>query len=219
MPGPLRHLGVALAFAPLFVGGGVAEAVDVVYVWGEGAVQRVEGKIISETPGEGVRIRTVDGRDLTFAPADVANVVRERARMDVPEATSGGSREPDPQMRSLSQQAEPGMSPPPRYREPAVAFLCSLLVPGGGQFYNGDATSGALLLGGAMVGIAMVASADPSSTDFYADVGLGQSLVFASALTSLIMAPIDASRMNRKNGFHARVQSDGTVGVELTAAF
>lgn len=196
----------------------VARAEDVVYVWSDGSIARLEGTILSETP-EALRVRTSDGREVDVASTDVANVVRGGKVFDpVPR--------PAPEVDAPPPSATPApyenrQAPPVRYRDPSVSFLCSLLVPGGGQFYNGETGSGALLLGGAVVGIALIANADPYSASYSSDIGLGQSLVFASALTSLIMAPIDAGRMNRRNGFQARAGagSGGGPVIELALGF
>jgi TM2 domain-containing membrane protein YozV len=40
---------------------------------------------------------------------------------------------------------------------PAVALTLSLFIPGAGQFYNGDNKRGALMLGGALISLMLVA--------------------------------------------------------------
>jgi TM2 domain-containing membrane protein YozV len=42
-------------------------------------------------------------------------------------------------------------------RNPAVALVLSLFIPGAGQFYNGDSKRGALMLVGALVSLMLVA--------------------------------------------------------------
>ncbi|HMJ60631.1 MAG TPA: zinc-ribbon domain-containing protein [Bryobacteraceae bacterium] len=42
-------------------------------------------------------------------------------------------------------------------KNPAVALILSLFIPGAGQFYNGDNKRGALMLGGALVSLLLAA--------------------------------------------------------------
>jgi TM2 domain-containing membrane protein YozV len=147
-----------LTLTSLLVGN--ANATDIVYVWGGGSIERLEGTIVSEAPGGTLRLRTSDGREIEIPPQAVANVVRDPNSSDS-DTLRSGLTSPE------SADAPRGATvPPPRYREPSVAFLCSLLVPGGGQFYNGQGGAGAFLLAGALVGVVLVANANPYAADF-----------------------------------------------------
>jgi TM2 domain-containing membrane protein YozV len=42
-------------------------------------------------------------------------------------------------------------------KNPAVALILSLFIPGAGQFYNGDNKRGALMLGGALISLLLAA--------------------------------------------------------------
>jgi TM2 domain-containing membrane protein YozV len=42
-------------------------------------------------------------------------------------------------------------------KNPAVALVLSLFIPGAGQFYNGDNKRGALMLGGALISLMLAA--------------------------------------------------------------
>jgi len=190
-------------------------AQDIVYVFSDGSINRVEGTILQEVAGGDLRISTNDGNEIEVAAGDVANIIRgtgvlERSQVPIPSIAE--PRVPDIADRSgNTSPATSPMSPPIRYRDPGVAFLCSLLVPGGGQFYNGDA-SGFVFLGGAILGGVLIAQADPLSSTFDRDILVGGSVAFMSGLMSMIMAPMEAARLNRKNGFHAHadVSSGGT---------
>lgn len=198
-----------------------ADAQDTVYVFSDGSINRVEGTIVQEVAGENLLIRTIDGQEIEVAAGDVANIIRGgsvmgRSQPDYPIGDPKVSDIVDP-LESTSPKVSP-KALPVGYRDPGIAFLLSFLIPGGGQFYNGDAASGFLFLGGAVVGGALVAHADPLSSTFDRDVLVGGSVLFFSSITSLIMAPMEASRLNRANGFHtqANVSSRGAI---ITLAF
>lgn len=56
----------------------------------------------------------------------------------------------DPRVRSAVMQ-------PSGEKNPAVALILSLFIPGAGQFYNGDNKRGALMLAGALISLMLVA--------------------------------------------------------------
>jgi TM2 domain-containing membrane protein YozV len=64
--------------------------------------------------------------------------------------------ESDPRVRGV---AAPGYAAvqPIGEKNPAVALVLSLFIPGAGQFYNGDNKRGALMLGGALISLMLVA--------------------------------------------------------------
>ena len=59
--------------------------------------------------------------------------------------------ESDPRVRGIA------VSAPSSEKSPAVALILSLFIPGAGQFYNGDSKRGALMLGGALLSLMLVA--------------------------------------------------------------
>ena len=78
----------------------------------------VRGTIIDRKLGQSLRIRTADNRVLTYSAQQIYKVTRQ------PTATSEGRR-----------------------REPSVAGCLSCIIPGLGQFYNGDPEKGCLQFG------------------------------------------------------------------------
>jgi TM2 domain-containing membrane protein YozV len=54
----------------------------------------------------------------------------------------------DPRVRGIAVSGE---------KNPVVAVVLSLFIPGAGQFYNGDSKRGALMLGGALLSLMLVA--------------------------------------------------------------
>jgi hypothetical protein len=118
-------------------------------------------------------------------------------------------------------------------KSPVLAFLMSCLVPGSGQYYNGEIAKGVvqqvLVAGGITVALAAAASAsgglyfesysdnDEAETWFWAGLGVAG----ASYLWSIIDAPISAIRINRERerayGHLLEFSSDTEViGIDLT---
>jgi len=109
----------------------------------------------------------------------------------------------------------------PSKREPIVAFALSFLIPGLGQFYNGDTTKGAIQLGGFAAGLALMI-AGSATDDVYDDWNFDNpdetdvsTLATVGAITALgfwawsaIDAPLSASKKNRANGFGHMVEID-----------
>jgi len=88
---------------------------------------------------------------------------------------------------------------PAGYKYPALSWGLSFLVPGVGQFYNGDIGKGFIFLGAAVAGniwnLAFIRGHD-------SDTGaIGVFVYLGSWVWSQIDAPISASRKNRAHGF------------------
>lgn len=91
-------------------------------------------------------------------------------------------------------------------RKPGVAFLWSFLVPGGGQFYNGQSYKGGLMLGGAVFGLLLLLDgSEGSNTE--ASYTAGSLLLVGTSLWSLIDAPISAVTLNKENGVTLNIES------------
>lgn len=96
-----------------------------------------------------------------------------------------------------------GQEADPAEKSPALALGLSLLVPGAGQFYNGQPLKGAVMLGGAVASSwAIVLTAtdilelddDTSSTTVHVLGGVGMAIV----VWSWIDAPLSARAINRR---------------------
>jgi len=171
---------------------------DVVYLKNGGVIR---GVIVEQVPGETLKIKTRDGNVFVYAFDEVEKLTREEvnefgmAVQYVPKKSGG------------------------------TAFILSLLITGGGQFYNGETGKGVAMLGMGIVGIALVISGTESTNDGYSyessesegQVTLGAMLWLGAALWSVIDAPISSARINRENGFASlyRVSDDLYVDVEL----
>jgi len=80
-----------------------------------------------------------------------------------------------------------------------LAFFYSLLLIGGGQFYNGETEKALTLLAMNFVGFALVfAEAESNRMDVGAAGILGSVLILGSFLCSVIDAPISSARINRR---------------------
>lgn len=109
----------------------------------------------------------------------------------------------------------------PSEKNPALAFVCSLIIPGLGQMYNEEVDKGFLLLGGAFGGI-LVTSVTATSANYSENsvpipaVGL---LIYAfCSLYSIIDAPITANQITKtsrlRNAFRAKKLSSITYTTE-----
>ncbi len=176
----MRRFGVLFCFAAL-MGLGASEASaqqameDVVYLK-DGSILR--GTIIEMTPGKTLKIQTRDGNILTYDMDKVARMTREPA--------VGGQKSPV-------------------YKKiPALSFALSFFVPGTGQFYNGQPGKGAIQLGVAAFGLALLL-VETQAGVLMAVTGTGEGgsfngawIYFGAWLWSVIDAPISANRINRE---------------------
>lgn len=93
---------------------------------------------------------------------------------------------------------------PKTRKSPALAFVLSLIFPGGGQFYNGDVGKGItqeLLIAGGLV--LVISEANKNPAQFGLDTRkpafriVGITMVAGGVLWSLVDAPISASKKNK----------------------
>ena len=162
----------------------------------------IKGFITEITPEKNVKIETMDGSLFVYSMEDVEKMAKEsfydyQASTETP---------PQQQIRYAG------------YKEPGLSFLFSLLLPGGGQFYNGQTGRGVGYLCGSygayLVGGIFIATSE--STDYYgysytSNAGMatiGAVLVIGGVIThivSMIDAPVSAKRINRANGYALRL--------------
>ena len=122
---------------------------DVVYLK-NGSI--VRGDIIEMVPDETVKVQTFDGSVFVFSYADVEKFAKEEGVIYVPQT-------------ALDKKS------------PWAAGILSYLIPGAGQFYNGENRKGWIDLGtqagafvGIMAGAAMVAEGEPYYDYHYTDI-------------------------------------------------
>lgn len=121
-------------------------------------------------------------------------------------------------------------------RSPGVAFLLSAVLPGGGQFYNGDNGKGWTMLLTSVTGVVLflngTTKVEPDGVvgeDTRNNSGalLGMGMVLVSGVWSIIDAPIRAAILNKQNKVSMqlepglfRLPNDGLkVGPNITLAF
>ena len=120
-------------------------------------------------------------------------------------------------------------------KDPALAGILSVIIPGGGQFYNGEAGKAMIPIGGAIAFLTLsyLASEDGASYSLYgydSDVddddylaGVGFLVVLCTQTYGVIDAIFSANRINRqrKNQFGHLIEFDGdkaTLGVDPIAS-
>lgn len=168
------------------------ELQDVVYLK-NGSV--VRGIIFEQVPLEKLKIRTADGSIFVFQMSEIERITRE----------APVTPEPVGPMKSK--------------KDPALACLFSFLLPGTGQFYNGEVGKGAIMLGVSLAGATLMlySLGDDLWNDDRSDdnAAFGAVLLLGAWAWSVIDAPISASRINRENG----LASLPIIGDDLVVTF
>ena len=141
----------------------------------------IRGKIIEQIPAESLKIETVGKNVFVFQIDEIENIIVEAIVTD-----------PD-KVYNINYTKKTTY---PKRKEPAIAFLCSAIIPGLGQFYNDDIKKGAWFFVSysitAGIGTSiLIESGDPSLFLF-----AGVIIYFWAALD----APISANRINQRNG-------------------
>lgn len=137
----------------------------------------IRGTIVSEIPGLQVTIRMLDGEEVRINIQDIREIKRGKTRVRTPQIA-------------------------PNRKEPALAAGLSCLLPGLGQWYNGDIISGCAFAGGSMLGYGLVfAGAEQmnSGSDGEVAVLVGLGILTASWAVSIIEAFTDAQSINAMN--------------------
>jgi len=145
----------------------------------------IQGVIVEQTQGENIKIQIADGSILVYPMSDV-----ERISKDQPEAVVSSA-------------------PIKSKKQPAVACVLSIIIPGLGQFYNGEVGKGAIMLGTVIVGLSLMGVGLEqefdwnSNSDGEAMIAMGICVGAVGWLWSIVDAPVSASEINRKNGWTA----------------
>jgi len=140
--------------------------IDVVYLK-NGSV--VKGIIIENTPNANIKLQTSDGRIFVFNYEDILKFAKEASK------------------------AIPTIQTNYREKSPGLAFLFSFLLPGGGQYYNGE------IIKGVTMTVLSLGSVVLMNIDGIDDTQLiiGESVMIASSLWSMIDALISANSINK----------------------
>lgn len=101
------------------------------------------------------------------------------------------------------------------YKSPGTAMLLSILIPGGGQYYNGDYIKGGIMTGAWVGGAVMMFSG--AGYYYYGGSGLvtaGSLIVVGSYVWSVIDAPMGANKYNNSLGLLEYGREDLYVKIE-----
>jgi hypothetical protein len=137
----------------------------------------IRGTVIEQVPGKSLKIMTKDGNVLVNALDEVVRFTKRPARHRASNIRKVGRKSGE------------------------TAFFLSLLIPGGGQFYNGEPKKGAAMLGLSIIGVGFWVARSASSSGYFNrhDATVGLLLWLGSALWSMIDAPISSARINRED--------------------
>ncbi|MDD2890440.1 MAG: hypothetical protein PHE49_07355 [bacterium] len=169
---------------------------DVVYLK-NGSI--IKGIIVEQVFGVSIKLKTKDGNIFVFKTQEVEKITKE----DIPKE----------EIRREEIKNVPGTyTSIKEEKSPVVACLLSFVIPGVGQFYNGEVGKGiaqeALILGGYVLAFTAGFGTEtyydsyydyyyttPTLTAWY-PIGLGIGVL--SQLWSIIDAPVSANRINRE---------------------
>jgi len=190
---------------------------DVVYLK-NGSI--IRGTIVEQVPGESLKIETKDGSIFVFTVDEIDRIAKE----EIKGAILGKLKEPTGNRKS-----------------PATAGILSAILPGSGQFYNGEYAKGGIMFGICFTGFIIYFSSVLDEPWFSEDDGelnegawIGGLICFGTSIWSFIDAISSADRINRENGWtiapslsenlyltFSNFQSDRqmTPGVKLTLRF
>jgi hypothetical protein len=139
----------------------------------------IRGVIVEMKPDDYIKIRTVDGIIMVYEIKDILKI--DQVKYDY-----------EKEFRKLELLQ--------KEKDPAIAFMMSLVIPGTGQYYNGQIIKGiiqeGLILGSALYIIITASEFDAKPGDLPI---IGASIVmFSSYLWSVIDAPFSANTINKK---------------------
>ncbi len=175
---------------------------DVVYLK-NGSI--IRGTIIEQVPGESLKIETKDGNVFTFSEDEISRIAKEEMKGAILEELK---------------------KPIGNKKEPALAMVLSLLLPGTGQFYNGEYKKGAIQMGMFFGGAAIMFAFYPEEVLFGdhdsefngedAIALLGGLIALGGYVWSATDAPKSASRINKENGWAFAPQISDNLYLTIT---
>jgi TM2 domain-containing membrane protein YozV len=168
----------------------------------------IKGIIIEQIPNQSLKISTADGSTFVFQMTEVEKIAKE----EVTTTNNNNYNNKDKETQTSATS----------YRNPSIAWLCSFLLPGVGQFYNGQTGKGVghLLwyLGSTTLWIVGIENMTTTSynydyySDYYDDteeINDGwMTIAIAGGISSLVCwiisqtdAPRNARHINEENNF------------------
>ena len=163
-----------------------AQVVEEVVYLKNGSV--IRGIIVEQIPNETLRIRTRGGSEFVFQMSEVLKITKELPVVEPP-----------------SQQDQPPPGGYIRQKDPAIAFLLSFLISGGGQFYTENYGEGAAHLIVQIVSFGLIVGAlednDAWGRDYDGDDSIGAVgvlVLLANWIYSMGTAPGQARAFNER---------------------
>ncbi|MFA6806463.1 MAG: hypothetical protein WCR29_03500, partial [Bacteroidales bacterium] len=185
---------LAFAFILAFANNLMAQTTtkDVVYLK-NGSI--IKGVITEINSNVNLKINTPDGNVFVFEMKDVEKIIKEDIKTN--------------QYQPLANAPKFIETTSTQYRDPTVSTFCSFLIPGIGQFYNGQSQKGVahMLWYFASYGIMYFSFSQMVTVDYYGNstlnsggetwalLGLAASL---SGITSWIVSMVDANKSSKK---------------------
>ena len=164
----------------------------------------IKGSILEMIPGETIKVEMADGSVFVYDMDEVSRVAKER-------------------ISEIRPSQPPPLPPRPALslsrKSPWAAFGLSFLIPGAGQFYNGQSGKGLAFLGWWLGGAWLYGPAWDGKYRWSESTRVETGAVFMlmSSLISMVDAPVSANRINRK--VDALQVSVGPSGAQLTLRF
>jgi hypothetical protein len=130
----------------------------------------IKGIIIENIPNVSIKLQMADGSIFIYKYEEIEKFTKEEVPVVVNTAKD---------------------------KNPGLAFMFSFLLPGGGQYYNGETTKGVVMTT-ACIGSIILMSAGAGNNNL-SESSMGCFVYISDYLWSMIDAPVTASRINRNN--------------------
>lgn len=184
---------LAFAFVLILANNLIAQtpSKDVVYLK-NGSI--VKGVITEINPNVNLKMKTSDGNIFVFEMKDVEKIVKEEIT--------------ESQKKPIVNTPKIINTTSTLYRDPVVSTLCSFLIPGIGQFYNGQSNKAVvhMLWYFASYGIMYYSFSQMYTVDYYGDLVLAEGsetwallglVATVSGITTWIVSMVDANKSSK----------------------
>ena len=183
----------------------------------------IRGTIVEQIPNKTLKIKTKDGSVFVYNISEVEKMTREEI------VNNNGNQYQNQNQNQYQNQYQNGYNNQPniynpKYKNPGTALLWSLLIPGGGQFYNGEAGKGILMLG-MSVGFDVLSAIGSSMYVYdYSSGGIllelvGLAGVIGTSIWSMVDASNSAKKLNFQNGLGLNFKLDKNTDLALQPDF
>ena len=201
-----KFIVIALVTVYALCGNGILYAQDVITLK---TGEELKTKVIEITSTE-IKYKKYDNQQgpiYTIEKAKIFMIKYENGSKDVftdelPTATTQGNLQYQNQQQYEQPPGNPNYSP----KSPGLAWFLSFMVPGVGQFYNGDVGKGVGFLVTSVVGSSVMSAGMSLVNDDEEEIGapmvlIGAVVSLGSWIWSQIDAPVSAGKKNRANSY------------------